>query len=66
VLNVGHGVPQGAPERGVALFCETARASGELFARRAERAAQNGAVAAGGGAAGGGEGAREAAAVAAA
>jgi uroporphyrinogen decarboxylase len=33
ILNVGHGVPQGCPERGVAVFCETARASGELFAR---------------------------------
>jgi uroporphyrinogen decarboxylase len=33
ILNVGHGVPQGAPERGVAAFCEAARASGELFAR---------------------------------
>jgi uroporphyrinogen decarboxylase len=33
ILNVGHGVPQGCPERGVAAFCETARASGELFAR---------------------------------
>ena len=25
ILNVGHGVPQGTPERNVALFCELAR-----------------------------------------
>jgi len=31
ILNVGHGVPQGCPESGVALFCDLARASGELF-----------------------------------
>jgi uroporphyrinogen decarboxylase len=39
ILNVGHGVPQGCPERGVAVFCETARASGDLFARHGVEAA---------------------------
>lgn len=34
ILNVGHGVPQGTPEHKVALFCEQARQSGNLFARQ--------------------------------
>lgn len=46
ILNVGHGVPQGCPESGVAAFCETARASGELFAKHGLQAPSSSAAAA--------------------
>ncbi len=41
ILNVGHGVIQGTPENAVGVFCETARRSGELFAKQGVKA-QNG------------------------